>query len=332
MDAEPASAHTGNEHSFCCYSGCREKVVTGKSLCFWHDPDSPKDSDDICPRLEQMVREGKSLAGFRLARANLENIDLTLRDRKEGADMRHVDLYRANLKGAHLFRANLESSCLMKASLERANLNFARVSGANMLGMNLHQSRMEHVDWGDTLYQELELQQKRKESTLEERQQMYAEAEEVCRNIRKSCETNGLFDEAGTFFEKEMTFRRFQYPLTSWKRWTSKLVDLLCGYGERPFRVFLFSAKLILACALFYSMVGTMSGGEVIRIDSTLSALERFNVLLDALYFSVVTFTTLGYGDITPLGAAKTLAVMEAFVGNFALALFVVVFVKKMTR
>jgi len=54
--------------------------------------------------------------------------------------------------------------------------------------------------------------------------------------------------------------------------------------------------------------------------------------LLNCLYFSVVTFTTLGYGDMVPVGAARALAAFEAFTGSFTMALFVVVFVKKMTR
>jgi hypothetical protein len=40
----------------------------------------------------------------------------------------------------------------------------------------------------------------------------------------------------------------------------------------------------------------------------------------------------LGYGDITPSGIARAIAAFEAFTGSFAMALFVVVFVKKMTR
>ncbi|MGK0441311.1 MAG: voltage-gated potassium channel Kch [Pseudohongiellaceae bacterium] len=51
------------------------------------------------------------------------------------------------------------------------------------------------------------------------------------------------------------------------------------------------------------------------------------------MYFSVVTFTTLGYGDLTPSsGVSRALAAIEAFAGSFTIALFVVVFVKKMTR
>ncbi len=53
---------------------------------------------------------------------------------------------------------------------------------------------------------------------------------------------------------------------------------------------------------------------------------------MNSIYFSVVTFTTLGYGDISPLGFARFIAAFEAFMGSFTMALFVVVFVKKMTR
>ena len=35
----------------------------------------------------------------------------------------------------------------------------------------------------------------------------------------------------------------------------------------------------------------------------------------DALYFSTVTVTTVGYGDITPLGINRALAALEAFIG-----------------
>lgn len=44
---------------------------------------------------------------------------------------------------------------------------------------------------------------------------------------------------------------------------------------------------------------------------------------LDAMYFSVVTWTTLGYGDISPLGAARAFAAIEAFVGYMIMGLLV---------
>ena len=51
------------------------------------------------------------------------------------------------------------------------------------------------------------------------------------------------------------------------------------------------------------------------------------------MYYSVVTFTTLGYGDMTPPdGIARPLAALQAFAGAFMMAMFVAVFGKKMTR
>jgi len=37
-------------------------------------------------------------------------------------------------------------------------------------------------------------------------------------------------------------------------------------------------------------------------------------------------------GDFNPMGISRTIAVIEAFTGSFTIALFVVVFVKKITR
>ena len=53
---------------------------------------------------------------------------------------------------------------------------------------------------------------------------------------------------------------------------------------------------------------------------------------IQCLYFSVVTFTTLGYGDYVPIGVSRVASALEAFTGSFTIALFVVVFVRKLTR
>jgi uncharacterized membrane protein len=45
---------------------------------------------------------------------------------------------------------------------------------------------------------------------------------------------------------------------------------------------------------------------------------------IDWLYFSFVTMTALGYGDITPVSAtARTLAYLQAVFGQFYIAIFV---------
>jgi hypothetical protein len=48
---------------------------------------------------------------------------------------------------------------------------------------------------------------------------------------------------------------------------------------------------------------------------------------LDYLYFSIVTFTTLGYGDFRPTPSARPFAALEALVGYVMLGLFVSVLI-----
>jgi hypothetical protein len=46
------------------------------------------------------------------------------------------------------------------------------------------------------------------------------------------------------------------------------------------------------------------------------------------IYYSMITLATVGYGDILPLtDTARTLAVLEATVGQFYVAVIVAVFV-----
>lgn len=55
------------------------------------------------------------------------------------------------------------------------------------------------------------------------------------------------------------------------------------------------------------------------RIGGTFS-----HLLEDAMYFSSVTILSVGYGDITPLGIGRWIAMVEAFFGYLLPAAFVV--------
>jgi hypothetical protein len=89
---------------------------------------------------------------------------------------------------------------------------------------------------------------------------------------------------------------------------------------------------MIILCAFLYTITGLNYQGELHVFNSAADFKDTMNLFLSCLYYSVVTFTTLGYGDFTPVGLSRAIAAFEAFSGSFTIALFVVVFVKKMTR
>ncbi|HCM46005.1 MAG TPA: hypothetical protein DIS98_00295 [Colwellia sp.] len=103
-------------------------------------------------------------------------------------------------------------------------------------------------------------------------------------------------------------------------------MDIFCGYVEAPLRI------IGLFLAIIQAATGLSVGGNIqaFTVDKTLN--ENISLFFSLLYYSVVTFTTVGYSDFTPVGLSRAITAIEAFTGSFTIALFVVVFVKKMTR
>jgi hypothetical protein len=294
----------------------------------WQDGTRPR-IVGIKAQLELRAANQTPMENFSLPNCDLHGINLVNKLTRTGYKLTNSDLYHANLEHAHLFKIDLSGSSLMKANLTEANLNYANLEGCNLLGVNLKGAKIEHVIWGKQITQEKQAQ---KAKSTGNKIDLYQQAEEIYRHLRQIAEFQGLFELAGHFFQKEMIMRRKQLPKWSFNRIISRLVDLFCGYGERPLRVIVFSVSLITFFATLYFFSGLSFSGEPLAFNANISPWENVKVFFAALYFSVVTFTTLGYGDIAPIGVARALAALEAFLGSFTLALFVVVFVKKMTR
>jgi len=288
-----------------------------------------KNKSNVKDLLEKRVETFVPVDNFNLSQANLENINLVNNGHHGGYQLLNSDFYKANLSHSHCFKVDFSGSSLMKANFQGANLHFANLQNCNLLGTNFEHARLENVIWDKDILQEKKAKVSQNE---EERIDLYQQSEEIYRNLRRTCESDGLFETAGWFFQKEMKMRRKQMPFFSSKRFISKLVDFSCGYGERPLRIVMLSALVILLFSCIFFITGLSYNDQVIQFSSSVSLQENLLELINALYFSVVTFTTLGYGDILPVGISRLFAGIEALLGGFILALFVVVFVKKMTR
>ncbi|WP_404340449.1 ion channel [Pseudoalteromonas mariniglutinosa] len=310
---------------------CHEHDM-GSGYCFWHDNKFDKSGLELTHKLERYAKKGGLLHGLQLQRANLTGLNLIKHDDEQGYDLSYCDFYRANLSDAHLFNNKIANASLMKANLHNASLHYCDLKNTNLLGIKLDHTRIDNIDLGKQLLQESLAKHALNNKDPRRANDLFEQSEEIYRNLRKASEQQGLFELVGRFTYKELKMRHAQYPKGSLKRFTSGCIDLLCGYGEKPEHVIRFSLSLIICCAIGYFLFGVSYNDTLLQLDLDATFTDNLSAFLNSFYFSVVTFTTLGYGDITPVGISRLIAAIEAFCGSFSLALFVVVFVKRMTR
>jgi hypothetical protein len=118
-------------------------------------------------------------------------------------------------------------------------------------------------------------------------------------------------------------------------RYIKECIFKVLGYGENPFVFFWISFMTI----LIFSVLFLFSGFEynTILVDRELSIdFSQFGETVDdigaSLYVSVVTFSTLGYGDVHPIGISRMFACIEALLGLVFMSSFVATFLKRLLR
>lgn len=89
--------------------------------------------------------------------------------------------------------------------------------------------------------------------------------------------------------------------------------------------VFAIWLALILVCAVVYWLSGF--AGHPVLTEAGRTVAPDWGGLWTAIYFSFVTATSVGYGDVLPVGAARVLAVAEAAGGLMIFGLLVAKFV-----
>ncbi|MCT9096824.1 pentapeptide repeat-containing protein [Haloarchaeobius sp. HME9146] len=117
----------------------------------------------------------------------------------------------------------------------------------------------------------------------------------------------------------------------------SELSRLTINYGEGHRNVLASLGFTTLIYSFIYPIWGINQGGDMIKYSSPIDAILSCSVEFDlelwftSLYFSIVTFTTLGYGDIQPEGFSRYVAASEAVIGASLMALLVFVLGRRAT-
>jgi hypothetical protein len=238
--------------------------------------------------------------GFNLRKANLWNADLS----GAGliwADLREAILIQAKLRGTWLIGANIENANLLNANLKGSNLTNANLEGANVSGVTYNR-------WGK--YRGIRV------ATC------YGSP-----RFKRFAQDQDFIEE----LKEESRLGRFFYWL-----W---LVSTDCGRSFWPLFLWFFFVCFVFGAA--YSDRGIPA-----CLSWLPSPLQNLLIVIDPriefkhtaswfspYYFSVVTLTTLGFGDITPVNTAGQIFVaLEVLLGYAILGLLISILANKVAR
>ena len=221
-----------------------------------------------------------------------------------GSDLRGCTLCGANLTKAVLEEVDLSGSDLTDATLEgarvrEANLSQATLAGANVLGLDYGR----FLDMGGHYF-----------------------------GIRglDSCYGNALFVRDAQDQDYLDTMRSRIDETRSPSRRRFKRLIFRCwsyiDYGRSLAKPALYALILALAFGVIYSLDRSLDWGLMEYEGSADSWLSPF-------YYSIVTYTTLGFGDITPKSwAGEVIVVTEVILGYTTLGLLLAILANRVAR
>ena len=291
--------------------------------------------------------------------SDAEFTDATL----EGADFGNADvtgteiISTASFDGANLTGANFSRAGLAGASFERARLNRAELLGTNLAGAKLYGALLgdarinretdfwldgdEDDSRRDPDSSPVPVRVLRRVKMAFREQDPYCsydpryrgsdgsvslgKAGEVYGTLENLARNNSLPGLASECFlgRKDVQLRKYWRDGETTMAVRSFVPTLVARYGESPARVLGTGAVTVLAFGLVYYAFELVE-----RANSGDSA-----TLFESLYFSGLTFTTLGYGDFNPANQwGQVLAVLETSIGVVLLAILVFVFSRRATR
>ncbi|MCE9641717.1 MAG: pentapeptide repeat-containing protein [Betaproteobacteria bacterium] len=274
----------------------------------------------------------------------------------EVPSMDHDGRTYLDLRGIRIEQIQLDAAVIRNANLRWSSIRDVGLKGTQFLECNLSHANFFECYFRDTEFQQCDIVSAKFErsefsdASIEDCRLDFASFREceitlqtvrfrddadphvqarVCRNLKLNAMSMGHFADAGELTFMEKTYERHQLyrhafggqhetlgaRIEALRAWlVSVFLSALWGYGEKPRRITLAMAVGILFFgALQYWLDGIPGNGFWAHV-----------------YFSGITFLTIGYGDLVPVAALpRALAVIEGVVGITVLGMLIASWTKK---
>lgn len=256
-------------------------------------------------KLNNAEMTGADLSGANMEGAYCRNTGLGL------AVLHHVRLIEADLAGATLTKADMHETDLRCAILKNARLREANLNNTDFTGANLHGVDLSLSNVRGAIFDNADLRESRLRSikNFEKARWIGADIRDInfagAYLLRRFMVDQNYLKE----FKDRSRLTRFVYYV-----W---LATSDCGRSLLRWCAWILLLTVLFAW--FYTLVGVDYG--------------KYPNWISPLYYSVVTLTTLGYGDVVPASAAaKVVAMLEVTVGYLMLGGLLSIFANKMAR
>ncbi len=263
------------------------------------------------------------LSGADLSGADLSGADLGWAD-LSGAKLKWADLSEAILSEANLYRANfywadLNGAKLKWADLSEADLIRGNLGGADLSGANLSEANLSEANLSDALVTSVKYLDRKHDQRF--RTWLYPRS--IMRGNYQgvrvaSCSGNAIFKrdaEDQDFLDTLENHWKGTWRIGLFRAWG------LLDYGRSMLAVFVIALLIVVIFGVIYLVPGIISYGK------------NHNTLFSPFYFSIVTFTTLGFGDITPNGGIGEIIVsLQVICGYLTLGLLISILANKVAR
>jgi len=258
-----------------------------------------------------------------LAFAHLENTVFLFASMKR-ADLRGAFLKKAAIEDAILRNANLSHAHLEEAILafsDCSNVDFidAFLNGANLTGVNLEKANVSSIkyDYG-ILWATLKKAHFNPLKVWKKRTDLLLDTTLRCKGVHAACygsQRFATFLKGQDFLEELLETRKGRIICAIW--W------LFADCGRSFLRWGFWSSVIIFLFGMIYWLLG---------VGSFHLATLRYS-MGSMMYFSVVTFSTLGFGDVIPrTPVALFLTGLEVFTGYFMMGGLISIFSTKLAR
>lgn len=253
-----------------------------------------------------------------------ENLALT-NIRFEGADLKHC-----NFENTRVHKCFFDNADLSHAEFTYATLNDCNFLEANLNGANFSYAKLIHCDFTRATIKEVHLG-----LTIADQRTTFGEilksesdgnynfAAIEYKQLKEMYRNSSLHSEVDKAHYKAMVCKRKTLPSRHPFRWMNYMFgDLLCKYGTSFVNVLIWGIVIIMICAgLFYVNDSLLYQNNDVHISFS-----------DAIYFSMITFSTLGYGDHHAIGDLRFLAAFESLIGLALMSLFTVIVARSIIR